>query len=33
VLSVLRDAVSGGEFEDVVGQLGRDYAELIYTTT
>jgi uncharacterized protein (DUF2267 family) len=33
VLSVLQDAVSGGEFEDVVGQLGRDYAELIDTTT
>jgi uncharacterized protein (DUF2267 family) len=33
VLSVLQDAVSGGEFEDVVAQLGRDYAELIDTTT
>jgi uncharacterized protein (DUF2267 family) len=33
VLSVLWEAVSGGEFDDVVGQLGRDYADLIDTTT
>jgi uncharacterized protein (DUF2267 family) len=29
VLSVLRDAVSPGEFDDVIGQLGREFAELI----
>jgi uncharacterized protein (DUF2267 family) len=29
VLSVLRDAVSPGEFDDVLGQLGREFAELI----
>jgi hypothetical protein len=29
VLSVLRDAVSPGEFDDVLAQLGREFAELI----
>jgi len=29
VLSVLRDAVSPGAFDDVIGQLGREFAELI----
>ena len=29
VLSVLRDAVSPGEFDDVLSQLGREFAELI----
>ena len=29
VLSVIRDAVSPGEFDDVLSQLGRDFAELV----
>jgi uncharacterized protein (DUF2267 family) len=29
VLSVVRDAVSPGEFDDVLSQLGRDFAELV----
>ena len=29
VLSALRDAVSPGEFDDVLSQLGREFAELI----
>jgi uncharacterized protein (DUF2267 family) len=29
VFSVLRDAVSPGEFDDVLSQLGRDFAELV----
>jgi uncharacterized protein (DUF2267 family) len=28
-LSVIRDAVSPGEFDDVLSQLGRDFAELV----
>jgi uncharacterized protein (DUF2267 family) len=31
VLSVIRDAVSPGEFDDVLSQLGRDFAELVET--
>jgi uncharacterized protein (DUF2267 family) len=29
VLETLREAVTPGEFDDVLSQLGRDYAELI----
>jgi uncharacterized protein (DUF2267 family) len=29
VLSVIRDAVTPGEFDDVLAQLGRDFAELV----
>ena len=29
VLSVIRDAVTPGEFGDVLAQLGRDFAELV----
>jgi uncharacterized protein (DUF2267 family) len=29
VLSVIRDAVTPGEFGDVLAQLGRDYAKLV----
>lgn len=29
VLSVIRDAVDPGEFDDVLSQLGRDFAELV----
>jgi uncharacterized protein (DUF2267 family) len=29
VLSVIRDAVTPGEFDDVLAQLGREYAELV----
>jgi uncharacterized protein (DUF2267 family) len=28
-LSVIRDAVSPGEFDDVLSQLGRDFADLV----
>jgi uncharacterized protein (DUF2267 family) len=31
VLSVIRDAVTPGEFDDVLAQLGRDFAELVET--
>ena len=33
VLSVLRDAVSAGEFDDVLSQLGLEYAALIDAQT
>jgi uncharacterized protein (DUF2267 family) len=29
VLSTIRDAVSEGEFDDVLAQLGREFAELV----
>jgi uncharacterized protein (DUF2267 family) len=29
VLATIRDAVSGGEFDDVLAQLGREFAELV----
>jgi uncharacterized protein (DUF2267 family) len=32
VLSVIRDAVTPGEFGDVLAQLGRDFAELVEAT-
>jgi uncharacterized protein (DUF2267 family) len=32
VLSVIRDAVTPGEFDDVLAQLGRDFAELVDST-
>jgi uncharacterized protein (DUF2267 family) len=31
VLSVIRDAVTPGEFGDVLAQLGRDFADLVET--
>jgi uncharacterized protein (DUF2267 family) len=31
VIATLRDAVSPGEFDDVLSQLGREYAALMGT--
>ena len=33
VLSVIRDAVTPGEFDDVLSQLGREYAALMGTAS
>ena len=33
VLATLRNAVSPGEFQDVLSQLGREFAELLESTS
>jgi uncharacterized protein (DUF2267 family) len=33
VLATIREAVSPGEFEDVLAQLGREFAELVDATS